>query len=270
MSQQWDFSLQRQLPGNWVVELAYSGNHGTHLVSGNYNLNQLTAQQYQSLGTTLQNTVPNPYAGIVPGSLGAARITLQQSLYAFPYYTTVMVRNPHLGDSIYHSGLLRVEKRFSQGLTFLASYTKAKLISDSIATPIGFGNVEQVTTTGYQNGLYNRAAERSLDPTDVSQRLVLSGVYELPIGRGRKFEYQQPCPERVSLVDGRSIRSLVLQTGVPIVITGANNQLANRPNSTGQSAKLEQPDREPNGLIPPRSSIRPPILMAMWGVSCRT
>jgi len=240
MSQQWDFSVQKQLPGNWVVEVAYSGNHGTHLVSGNYNLNQLTAQQYQSLGTTLQNTVPNPYAGIVPGSLGAARITLQQSLYAFPYYTTVMVRNPHLGDSIYHSGLLRVEKRFSQGLTFLASYTKAKLISDSIATPIGFGNVEQVTTTGYQNGLYNRAAERSLDPTDVSQRLVLSGVYELPIGRGRKLNITNSVLNVIA--GGWQINSIaVLQTGVPIVITGANNQLATRPNSTGQSAKLDNP-----------------------------
>jgi hypothetical protein len=238
MSQQWDFSLQRQLPGNWVVELAYSGNHGTHLVSGGYPLNQLTPEQYQTLGTTLQNTVPNPYAGIVPGSLGAARITLQQSLYAYPYYTSVTVRNPHLGNSIYHSGLIRVEKRFSQGLTFLASYTKAKLISDSIATPIGFGNVEQVTTIGYQNGLYNRRAERSLDPTDVSQRLVLSGVYELPIGRGRKLDIQNPVLN--ALAGGWQVNSIVvMQTGVPIVITGANNQLATRPNSTGQSAKLD-------------------------------
>jgi len=199
----------------------------------------LTAQQYQSLGATLQNTVPNPYAGIVPGSLGAGRITLQQSLYAFPYYTTVTVRNPHLGDSIYHSGLLRVEKRFSQGLTFLASYTKAKLISDSIATPVGFGNVEQVTITGYQN-IYNRRAERSLDPTDVSQRLVLSGVYELPIGRGRKLNISNSVLNAIA--GGWQVNSIaVFQTGVPIVITGANNQLATRPSSTGQSAKLDNP-----------------------------
>jgi hypothetical protein len=149
------------------------------------------------------------------------------------------VRNPHLGDSIYHSGLLRVEKRFSQGLTFLASYTKAKLISDSIATPVGFGNVEQVTTTGYQN-IYNRAAERSLDPTDVSQRLVLSGVYELPIGRGRKVNISNSVLNAIA--GGWQVNSIaVFQTGVPIVITGANNQLATRPSSTGQSAKLDNP-----------------------------
>ena len=49
MSQQWDFSIQKQLPGSWVVDVTYSGNHGTHLVAGNYDLNQLDPQ-YLSLG----------------------------------------------------------------------------------------------------------------------------------------------------------------------------------------------------------------------------
>jgi hypothetical protein len=240
MSQQWDFSVQKQLPGRWIVELTYSGNHGTHLVSGSYELNQLTPQQYQTLGTTLQNSVTNPYAGIVPGSLGSATITRLQSLVAYPYYSSVMVRNPHMGNSIYHAGLLRIEKRFDHGLTFLASYTKGKLISDSVASPIGFGSVEQVSTVGYQQGLYNRAAERSLDPTDVSQRLVLSGVYELPIGKGKRLDIQNRVLNAVA--GGWQINSIALfQTGVPIVITGASNFLATRPNSTGQSAKLDNP-----------------------------
>jgi len=240
MSQQWDVSVQRQLPGHWVVEATYTGNHGTHLVAGSYNLNQLTAQQYASLGTTLQNAVPNPYAGIIPGSLGASTITLLQSLYAYPYQSSVTVRNPHLGNSIYHAALLRVEKRFSNGLTFLASYTNGKLISDSVGTAIGFGNVEQVTTTGYQNGLYNRRAERSLDPTDVSQRMVLSGVYELPIGKGKTLAVQNAVLNQ--FVGGWQLNAIaVFQTGVPIVVSGANNNLASRPNSTGQSAKLDNP-----------------------------
>jgi hypothetical protein len=240
MSQQWNFDIQRQLPGQWIVDIVYTGNHGTHLVSGGFDLNQLTPAQYQTLGTSLQGTVANPYAGIVPGSLGASTITRQQSLTAFPYYTSVNVRNPHLGNSIYHAGLVRVEKRFSGGLTFLGSYTKSKLIDDSVTSPIGFGNVEQVTTTGYQNGLYNRRAERSLDPTDVSQRLVLSGVYELPFGKGKLVNISNGFLDAV--IGGWQLDSIVtMQTGVPIVITGANNNLATRPNSTGQSAKLSNP-----------------------------
>jgi hypothetical protein len=240
MSQQWDFDVQQQLPGQWIVDVAYTGNHGTHLVAGGYDLNQLTASQYQTLGTRLQSTVPNPYAGIVPGPLGASTITLQQSLAAFPYYTSVTIRNPHLGNSIYHAGLLRIEKRFSQGLTFLASYTKGKLIDDSVSSPIAFGSVEQVSTTGYQNGLYNRRSERSLDPTDVSQRLVLSGIYDLPVGKGRKIDISNGFLN--AIIGGWQLDSIAtMQTGVPVVITGANNNLATRPNSTGESAKLSDP-----------------------------
>ena len=110
-----ELRIQRQLPGQWIVDVAYSGNHGTHLPSGRYNLNQFTPFQYQTLNTSLQGAVPNPYAGVVPGSLGAATITLQQSLVAFPYYTGVNVRNPHLGNSIYHAGLLRVENASAEG-----------------------------------------------------------------------------------------------------------------------------------------------------------
>jgi hypothetical protein len=235
MSQQWDFSLQRQLPGNWMIDVTYSGNHGTHNISGGYSLNQLDPQ-YLALGNALQNPVANPYAGIVPGSLGSATITRQQSLLAYPYYSAISVRNPHMGNSIYHAGLLTVEKRFSQGLTFLASYTKAKLIDDSVATPIAFGNVEQVGTISFQNS-YNFRGERSLDPTDVSQRLVLSGIYELPVGKGRFLDVRNNVLDKI--VGGWQLQSVAtLQDGVPVVITGASNNLATRPNSTGQSAKL--------------------------------
>ena len=239
MSQQWDFSIQKQLPGSWVVDVTYSGNHGTHLVAGNYNLNQMSDAQL-SLGTALQNPVANPYAGAVPGSLGSATITRQQSFLPFPYYTTINVRNPHLGNSIYHAGLLTVHKRFTNGLTFLASYTKAKLISDSVAAPINFGSIEQVTNNGYQDGAFNRALDRSVDPTDVPQRLAISSVYELPFGQGKAFSSKNRFVN--GLIGGWQAQTIItLQEGLPVLITGASNFLATRPNSTGQSAQLSNP-----------------------------
>lgn len=239
MSQQWNLSLQKQIRGSWIVDATYSGNHGTRLLAGNYNLNQLNPQ-YLTLGNALQNPVPNPYAGIVPGSLGGATITQQQALLPFPYYTSVTVRNPHLGNSIYHAGLLTVQRRFDKGLTVLASYTKAKLISDSVAAPINFGNVEQTGITGYQNGLYNRAAERSVDPTNVPQRLAISSVYELPIGKGRTFNIQNRILD--GIIGGWQAQAIMtLQKGLPVAISGASNNLASRPNSTGQSAALSNP-----------------------------
>jgi hypothetical protein len=121
----------------------------------------------------------------------------------------------------------------------LGSYTKAKLIDDSVQTPINFGNVEQTGVTSYQNG-FNRRAERSIDPTDISQRFVLSGIYELPVGKGKPLNVQNRALDLV--VGGWQVQSIATFTvGLPVVVTGANNNLASRPNSTGQSAKLDNP-----------------------------
>jgi hypothetical protein len=239
MSQQWNASIQKQILGGWVIDIGYTGNHGTHLVAGSYNLDML-ASQYLSLGNALQNTVPNPYAGIVSGSLGGATITKQQSLLPYPYYTSVSVRNPHLGDSIYHAGLITVQRRLQNGLTVLASYTKSKLISDSVAAPINFGSVVQVTNNGYQNGAYDRRLERSVDPTDVPQRLTMSAVYELPFGAGKHLDPHNKFIN--AFVGGWQAQTIIiLQKGLPVLITGASNNLATRPNSTGQSAQLSNP-----------------------------
>jgi hypothetical protein len=238
MSQQWSTSLQQQVKG-WLFDFTYSANRATHLIAGGYNINEIPLEAW-SLGNALQDRVPNPYAGLVPGTLGAATITRQQSLRPFPYYGTVTVRNPQLGSSLYHAFLMSVERRFANGLVVLASYTNGKLISDSAVTPVNFGpGIEQVGTVGYQNGAFDRRAERSLDPTDVSQRLVVSGVYELPVGRGRAW---QPGNAVVrTLLGGWQINNITtLQTGLPVVLRGANNQRADRPNSTGISAKLDE------------------------------
>ncbi len=242
MSQQWTVSLQRQLPWQVLVDAAYSANHGTGLIANGYDYNQLDPQ-YQSLGLSLQNQVANPYKGLVPGALGGNTISRSQLLKPFPYYTSINVRNPHLGSSIYHSFLLSVEKRLSNGFAILGSYTFAKLISDSANVPINFGSVEVGSAQGYQNGLYDRRAERSVDPSDVSNRLVVSGIYELPFGKGKRFAPSNAVAEK--LVGGWQVNVIsTMQGGLPLVVRGANNFLANRPNSTGVSAKLDNPTAE--------------------------
>ncbi|NDD65657.1 MAG: hypothetical protein EBZ36_17025, partial [Acidobacteria bacterium] len=189
MSQQWNLSLQQQLPGGLMVEAAYSANHGTHLLSGSYDLNQADPAKIRELGLAgrLTNNIPNPFAGKVPGQFGGANITQAQALRPYPYLGGITVQAPHAGNSIYHSLLLSAEKRFSSGFSMLASYTFAKLISDSIFNGLNFIGTEGGNEYGYQNGLYNRRAERAEDPSNVPHRLVVSALYELPIGRGRKF-----------------------------------------------------------------------------------
>jgi hypothetical protein len=239
MSQQWTASIQHQLPGGWLVDVGYSANRGTKLIAAPYDFNQMD-NRFWDLGLALQNNVPNPYAGRVPGALGAATITRAQSLRPFPYYTSVAIRTPHLGSSIYHALLVSVERRLAQGLAMLVSYTNSKLISDSVVTPLRFGTAEQVGVYGYQDGKFNRRAERSIDPSDTSQRFVTSAVYELPFGKGKKWAFSSAAANQV--LGGWQMNGiLTLQTGLPLLVRGANNFRADRPDSTGQSAKLDNP-----------------------------
>lgn len=230
MSQQWNLSLQQQLPGGFMVEATYSANHGTHLLSGTYDLNQADPAKIREFGLAgrLNNAVPNPFAGKVPGAFGGATITQAQALRPYPYIGSINVNSPHMGNSIYHALLLSGEKRFSKGFTLLASYTFAKLISDSVLNPINFVATEGAGEFGFQNGLYNRRAERSEDPSNVTHRFVLSALWELPIGRGKRLNIDNGFANVV--LGGWQLNTITtIVAGSPLVVRGASNGLANRP-----------------------------------------
>jgi hypothetical protein len=124
----------------------------------------------------------------------------------------------------------------SHGFTALFSFTGGKVISNSLQTPVNFGPIEQASVTNYQNA-YNRAAERSVDPADVSKRAVVSLLYELPFGRG-----SGPLSK---VIGGWQLNTIgVMQSGIPLLIRGASNLRADRPDSTGVSAKLDSPTRD--------------------------
>ncbi len=240
MTQQWNFSLQQQLPGRWLIDATYSGNRGAHFITGAWNYNQLDPQ-YLALGRSLLDTVRNPYAGMVTGSLGAANITRRQSLLPFPYYGSVNITNPRLGSYTSNLFLLSMEKKTARGLTLLFSYTAGKLISDALTVPQSDFGENAGRMSVFQNGKYNRRAERSVDPQDVSQRAVVSAVYELPFGPNKRWNAGNAIARK--LIGGWQVSVITtMQTGLPVAVSGANNQsTADRPNSTGVSAKLDNP-----------------------------
>ena len=255
-SQQTSFTLQQQLPGGFLLEAGYSGNKGTKLLGAGYDYNQLDPK-YLSLGRDLLVNVPNPYAGRVTGVFGGATITRQQSLRPFPYYNRITVSNPHAGNSNYHSLLLNMEKRMSKGFVFLASYTFGKLISDGI-NGFGFAGSELVNALDNQNGKYDRRRERSIEATDSAGRFVLSSVYELPFGKGKRFSSSQPVISR--LIGGWQVNGvLTLQSGTPLRVRGANNfGIADRPNSTGISAALPTDQRSAARWFDTTQFVNPP------------
>ncbi len=185
--QQWNFTLEHQL-GDVLLSAAYVGNKGTHLAR-----------------LVMPN---NPLPG--PGALGPRR--------PYPEFSTMHTVESS-GNSIYHGLLLKAEKRFSNGLSFLSSYTYSKAIEDSGSPFL------DITSTSQDRAQNNRRLdlERGLSPHDVRHRFVLSNVYELPWGRSRKF-LNDPSRAVQFILGGWQINGIsTLQGGRPFTIFATPN-----------------------------------------------
>lgn len=160
---QWNFNIQQQFAGNWLLEVGYSGERGIHLlnrIDGNFsppgpgNLNAKRIFQSAAI----------PGTGIVASPLG-------------PVY-----RHIFNGNSNYHALVAKMEKRMSSGLNLLSSFTWSKALGDTCADSAD-GNS---ANCGFQDPL-NMRAEKGLDNQDTRLRFVTSLIYQLPFGRGRRW-----------------------------------------------------------------------------------
>jgi len=192
--QQWNFSVQREVPGSGVIEANYVGTKGTHLYFGQgdvvSSLNPLP-QMYWGIGrNNLTGSVPNPFYGIITNpaatNFNAPTIQLNRLLRPYPVYSSVggYRASRNIANSSYHALQLKYEKRFSKGLSVIAHYTISKMISDS---DLSGSDVSWVTGDSSIQDYYNLRNERSLSGFDVPQRLVVSFDYQLPVGRGRAY-----------------------------------------------------------------------------------
>ena len=230
-TQQWNLNVQHELPASTLVELAYAGSRGTHLIGFGYDLNQLDPQ-YLSLGLALDDRVPNPFFGVIPAGtpLSGATIARSQALKPYPAYLAINVANPPLGRTSYHSGQVKLERRFSRGLGFLGAYTFSKLIGDVGRNIIDFGTVggaPQSAVTCGQDSKFDRRSCRSIEPQDLTHSFVLSTVYELPFGKGSSGWLDH-------VIGGFQLNGIVtLRSGLPLVVRGASNRAADRPNLVG-------------------------------------
>ena len=164
--------IQYQLPFRSLIEVSYSASRSRQLPTSK-NVNSVTADQYLANGASLTGTtVPNPYAGLLPGSsLNGATMTLQQSLLPFPQFTGVTETGHSIGKARYDSFLLRFEKRLSAGLTVLFTGT----LTDS------------TTFTSYQNSGFDRVGQFIIrDGGTPPWQFNLSSTYNLPFFKNSK------------------------------------------------------------------------------------
>jgi hypothetical protein len=222
-SQQWNMNVQYQFVRDWMFQVGYFGDRGTHLVNlidtnyvdslGPGNINQ--RRRFKSIFVPL--SIPGqsgPVSGVTISPLGS------------------VLRQENTGNSIFNSLQAKVEHRFSGGFTVLASWIWSK----------GIGDVRGSSPEGaapgstYQNPA-NLRAERGLLDTQLAHSFVLSEIWDLPYGRGRRFGSNLQ-PVLNTFFGGWSLGGiLTLTTGRPFNVTvsgdPANSGQTDRANLVG-------------------------------------
>src|SRR5439155_12184561 len=167
-AQQWNLTMQKEIAGNLLVELAYVANVGHKLGAPNVDKNQ------------------------VPLMNGRGPDRQDQQRRPFPQFNAVTQISPPWGNSTYHSMNLKSEKRYSNGLNFLMNFTWAKFLDD-----VQGGN----ELGGNEGNGYTHIALRKLDRgysgSDIRLRYVASTVYELPIGKDRHWKIRNPVANAI-------------------------------------------------------------------------
>lgn len=221
-SQQWNFSVQQEL-GSWTVEAGYMGNRGVSLPADR--TFDYLPNSARRLGTQLQQQVDNPYASLVSvGPLSQPRVTLATLLDTYPQFTDAVALD-NWASSIYHAATLRVERRFSRGLSVLLSYTLSKLIDNHVGN--GSNNFADSGSNSVQNW-EDLAAERAISTSNQPQRLVISGSYRLPFGVSGPSLYR-------ALAGGWQVNTIASFVSGNVISVTANAPAfgGNRPNVVG-------------------------------------
>jgi hypothetical protein len=152
--QQWNFTVQRELGWGAVWEVSYAGSKGTGLY------------EFRNLNQAVPSTDPN-------SDINARR--------PYPFIEQSLSLWCSCSSSTYHSLATKVEKRFSNGLSFLGAYTYSRSIDEQSNASLGF-----VNGGGFRDARYPQE-EKAISDFNVPHRFVFSATYELPFGRGKAF-----------------------------------------------------------------------------------
>lgn len=218
---EWSLSLEHELTPNTVLSLSYAGSDA----------HKLPRRSLQNQGVP---NLPDQRRGYHP----------QPGSNQFVRATDV--------NSHYHALILRLERRFSSGVSFVAGYTLGK----SIDTASGLQGTNQPQDN------YNLKAERGLSDFDVRQRFVVSSTWELPFGSGRRWAKDGPAEKVLGQWQLASI--LTLQTGqpmtaiLPTALSGTQSNGTDRPDLVANPA-LPSDQRSPDGWFNTLAFRPPPI-----------
>ena len=205
-SQQWNLTLEREI-ADVGVRLSYIGTKATNLAY------------------TRQINVPPPSTTPFSGNRRP-----------FPQYGSLQFSD-NGGNSIYHGLQADAERRFARGVYFQAAWTWSNLISDVTDSRADLGPVIE--------NPFDRARERGRENYSVRHRVNGSVIYELPVGRGRRYLASAPAIVN-HVAGGWQVSTLFyFETGRYFTPSYSGRDISGTGTTTGR------PDRIANGNLPP-------------------
>ena len=250
--QSWSFGIEMQLPFKVLTNMMYVGKKGTHLYySGDNYINHLgpevesyNANQINDLTTM----VDNPFYGINtdPGSVLSEQ-QIPQYMLQIPYPQFpggVTIEPPPIATSEYHAMQLSAEKRYSNGLQFLASFVWSKSMDDASAPD------DNTTWLGSFSSLVDPNKpwlERSLSTFDIPFVYQFSYTYDLPVGRGKALLGHMPAVLDAIVGGWKTNGVWRISYGRPITLftydgTSLPTYGGQRPNIVGKPLRTKGPD----------------------------
>ncbi len=226
----WNIGIQRELPGQMFLSASYTGNRGNRLPSQLNPINQMPSQ-YLSLGTILGDQVNSPqaiaagvkvpYSGFIAqyNANGAQGATVQQALLPYPQFAGIFDNFDDNGSALYNAMQIQVEKRYTNGLSFLVSYNLSRMMSN---TSSGFTSF----TSGSINK-NNQKSEWSVDNNDQPNIINIAATYELPFGKGRKFMSNSNAVVNAVLGGWQISPLLTYASGGPLQVGAPGSPLGN-------------------------------------------
>jgi hypothetical protein len=199
VNHQFSFGIQREIPWGMVVDVSYIGSR-TRSLNTAKGINEISAADLARGAAYLNEHVPNPFAGRLPGTaINGATVVRSQLLRPFPQFTGLTEDRRTIGRAWYNSLQVRLEKRLAQGFHYLLSYTFSK-------------NMEAV---GYLNAQDPIGQLASVVTGDYApHRLMISGGYDLPLFKNSNRLLR-------NIAGGWKVNGIAaLQSGVPVGTPG--------------------------------------------------
>jgi Carboxypeptidase regulatory-like domain/TonB-dependent Receptor Plug Domain len=222
-TQQFSMDIEYQVSKGLLVTAGYSGSQGRKLLYGyggfyqGININQVP-DQYLSLGNALNQQVANPFYGVITsGPLSQPTVLRSQLLRPFPQFQNIYILDQPGATSSFNAFLLSVTGRVTNSLTLIASYQRSRAVDNS--------SEDQGWEVGDQfRNIYNLSLEKSVSAHDVPNSFALNYVYQLPVGRGRKFG-SKLHPALDALVGGWNSSAIwTIQSGLPLIFSAPVNE----------------------------------------------